>query len=270
MSVTVREFTSALEAVAPPALAEPWDSVGLQVGDPDAPLATVMLAVDATLSLVTQAVAAHCRLLVVHHPLLFAPLRAVTARDPVSDVVAELIRQGVALYAAHTNLDVAPRVGTAAALAAALGLQEPRVLRAGCAGAGGFGGEPTGAGRLGRVAAMPLATLAATVGATLGREAVSLHGDPTRLVTSVAAMPGSGGDGLAEAASVGAEVIVTGELKHHELLEAGQRGVAVILAGHLHTERPVLPALQKHLQPLFPGVRVQIANESWPETHVHC
>lgn len=268
-SFSIASVTAEVERVAPLALAEPWDSVGLQIGDRDAAVDGILLAVDATMDVVAQAVQGGHQLLLAHHPLLFSPLTSILSGDPIADVASELIRRDVAFYAAHTNLDVASPLGTAVALAEALGLAETTSLRCGCAGAAGADGEPTGAGRL---ADLPEATTAQALSQSVARRLavpnVRLYGDPAAQITRVAMIPGSGGDGLAEAAAAGAGAVITGELKHHELLEARHRGLVVILAGHLHSERPVLGVLQRHLQARLPGLRVEVAREDWPQTTI--
>lgn len=262
MPTTVNTLISALEAVAPPALAESWDHVGLQVGAPLAPVSTVLLTVDCTPEVVAQATARGAQLIVAHHPLLFSPLSEILVGEPVAEVVYALIRAGLGLYAAHTNLDVAPEIGTAAALAAVLGLVDPQPLAAGCA-------EGLGAGRVGALPEpLTAGALAAQVCRQLQAPAVTLHGLAETTVTRLAAIPGAGGEGLAEAAAVGAQVLVTGELKHHELLAARARGLTVILAGHAQTERPVLPRLQDYLTRTLPGLTVECAEENRPQSTV--
>ncbi|MGE5531237.1 MAG: Nif3-like dinuclear metal center hexameric protein, partial [Bacteroidota bacterium] len=257
-----QSISAAIEAIAPLSTAEPWDAVGLQVGDPQDEVYGLLLAVDATLEMVARASDVGAQMLVVHHPLLFSPLSTVIAGDPIADVTAELIRGRISLYAAHTNLDVAPRLGTAAALAEVLELQDPRVLSAGMT---ATGVETVGAGRIGTVSATTAGAFAARVASTLGAPATRIFGDPDAAVARIAVIPGSGGGGIAEARASGAELLVTGELKHHELLEARARGLVVVLAGHLQTERPVLPLLQRHLSETLPGLEVTVHDAIWPE-----
>jgi putative NIF3 family GTP cyclohydrolase 1 type 2 len=143
------------------------------------------------------------------------------------------------------------------------------VLSCGCSGATRPQGESVGAGRMGRLR-RPLAAreLAELVRRELQCEWVCLYEEAQAPIECIAAVPGVGGDGLAEAAAAGAQAIVTGELKHHELLEARARGLTVILAGHLHSERPVLPKLEEYLCRSFPGLTISIAAEEWPHTIV--
>jgi dinuclear metal center YbgI/SA1388 family protein len=262
MPLTVQSVSAAIEAIAPVSLAAPWDAVGLQVGDPADEVTGLLLAVDATLEAVAQASDVGAQMLVVHHPLLFSPLERVVAGDPTADVTAGLIRRGISLYAAHTNLDVAAHLGTAAALAEVLELQEPRVLSAGMT---ATNVEIVGAGRIGAVTATTAGVFAARVASTLRAPATRLFGNPDAAVGRVAVIPGSGGGGIAEARAFGADLLVTGELKHHELLEARARGLVVVLAGHLQTERAVLPLLQRHLSQTLPELEITIHDEIWPE-----
>ena len=106
-TVRVQDLLGLLHGLYPPELAEEWDNVGLQVGDPAAPVERVLVALDPGLAAVAAASRQGAQLLVTHHPLLFKPLRRLTTDDPVGRVVWQAVRDGVAIVSAHTNLDVA-------------------------------------------------------------------------------------------------------------------------------------------------------------------
>ena len=125
---TVREVTGWLEAAYPPHLAEDWDRVGLAVGDPDAEVTHVHLAVDVTDAVIAEAVEVGAQLLVTHHPLMLRGIHAVRTDQPKGRLVAALLRAGIAQFAAHTNADAAPE-GVAEALASVCGLTDLRPLR---------------------------------------------------------------------------------------------------------------------------------------------
>lgn len=103
----VQDLLGLVHGLFPPELAEEWDNVGLQVGDPTATVARVLVALDPSAAAVAAAAAQGAQLLITHHPLLFKPLRRLTPDDPVGRVVWQAVRNGVAIIAAHTNLDVA-------------------------------------------------------------------------------------------------------------------------------------------------------------------
>lgn len=105
--ITVGDIRSVLERAYPPALAESWDHVGLLAGDPSDPVETVAFALDCTERTARAAIEAGAQLLVVHHPFLLRGVNSVAADTPKGQVLHQLIRNGVALFAAHTNADCA-------------------------------------------------------------------------------------------------------------------------------------------------------------------
>lgn len=108
IGLVVFDVVNWLERLAPPHLAESWDAVGLQVGDGWAPVRRVLTALTVTPDVVRQARELEADLIVAHHPLLFRPLKAVSFTSRTGAVLASLIKEGIALYVAHTNLDAAP------------------------------------------------------------------------------------------------------------------------------------------------------------------
>ncbi|MCM3883788.1 Nif3-like dinuclear metal center hexameric protein, partial [Frankia sp. R82] len=151
-TATVRDCVAVLEGVYPPSWAASWDAVGLVVGNPDAPVESVLFAVDPTSEVAAEA-ARSASLLITHHPLFLRGVHGVAETSPGGRVVATLVRAGVALFTAHTNADVAAP-GVSDALAAAFGLRDVRPLEplhaaeawaaaeAGAAGAAADGGDP--------------------------------------------------------------------------------------------------------------------------------
>lgn len=124
---TVSNIAGIIEELAPLAWAESWDNVGLQVGDPDRPAGRVLVALELTGGVVEEAVAAQANLIVVHHPAIFKPLKALRFDTPGGHRLERLIQAGIGVYAAHTNLDQAPGC-TNDTLAAAAGLENYQVL----------------------------------------------------------------------------------------------------------------------------------------------
>jgi dinuclear metal center YbgI/SA1388 family protein len=226
------EVISAIERRYDPSSAAQWDAVGLVCGDPAADVSRIHLAVDPVEIVVDEAIARGAQLLLTHHPLFLGGTESVAATTAKGRVVYRLITNGVALYVAHTNADVA-QPGVSDALADLLGLREVRLIEA---------AEERGLGRIG-VLAEPVtlrefvAAAARVLPAT--RWGLRAAGDPDRLVATVAVCGGSGGD-LAEAAAAGgADVLLTSDLKHHRTSEAvADLGIALVDAAHWATEQP--------------------------------
>ena len=119
----IQDLVGLVHKLYAPELAEDWDNVGLQVGDPGAPLKRVMVSLDPGLSAVQAAHDASAQALVTHHPLLFHPIKRLTPEGAVGQVLWAAMRDGVAIISAHTNLDCAVD-GLNSWLAMRLGVQQ--------------------------------------------------------------------------------------------------------------------------------------------------
>ncbi|MBP1822202.1 Nif3-like dinuclear metal center hexameric protein [Mycobacterium sp. OAE908] len=133
MSVPLSEIIGLLDAAYPPRLAADWDSVGLVCGDPDEPVETVTVAVDATAAVVAEV--PDRGMLLAHHPLLLRGVDTVAASTAKGALLHQMIRTGRALFTAHTNADAAAP-GVSDALADVLGLTVEEVLEPISVGAG--------------------------------------------------------------------------------------------------------------------------------------
>jgi dinuclear metal center YbgI/SA1388 family protein len=126
--VRVAHIAEAVERIAPPSLAEGWDNCGLQVGDPAAEAGRALVALTPLPEVFDEAEEKGADFLLLHHPLIFDPLKAIETTSYPGDLLARAIRNDIAVYAAHTSYDAAPE-GVSVALSEALGLRGPsRVL----------------------------------------------------------------------------------------------------------------------------------------------
>ena len=248
--VTVGDVAAALDALAPFDTQMEWDNCGLLVGDPRREVAKILVALDATNEVIRRAAGEGAQAVVAHHPVIFHPAKRFLAGDPAYEAAAA----GVAVLAAHTCYDMAPR-GINFALASALGLRDARPLWQEGARSLGLAGELP----------RPMAPeeLAAWVEKALGlpagfvRYRLSLgegrEGEPLR---RAAVCGGAGGDYLEEAAALGCDCYITGDVRHHEFLEARRRGILLMDAGHHATENIAMAQLRGQLEEALPGVEV--------------
>ncbi len=125
---TVQDIIDAIDAIAPPKLALEKDPIGLHAGDRKNPVRRLALALDASLPTIAAARKISADMLVVHHPRFYGGLRTLASDDPNGRRAAAILEAGLAVYSAHTNLDMAPG-GTNDLLATAAGLVEPRVVK---------------------------------------------------------------------------------------------------------------------------------------------
>jgi dinuclear metal center YbgI/SA1388 family protein len=262
---TVGDLVAALERRYPPAWAQDWDRVGLVLGEPDAPVNRVLCVVDCVPETVAEALAEQADLIVAHHPLLLRGVSSVAPTTYKGRIVHDLIRNGVALYVAHTNADVA-NPGVSDALAARLGLRTLRPLSA-------LADDPTlGLGRIGELPTpLTLADLTEVAARALPATAwgVRAAGEPDRVVRTVAVCGGSGDSLLATAAAAGADAFLTADLRHHPASEhlAGG-GPALLDAAHWATERPWLDELAGWLGGTF-GLAVVVSDRDTDPWTLH-
>lgn len=127
MEVRVKDLMKLMDAWAPPKLAESWDHPGLQVGDPEHIVRSVLVSLDLTREAVRYAKAKGISMVVSHHPFLFRPLKTLDLQTEKGQIIADLITGQISAFAAHTNLDTADG-GVNDALADALGLENRKGL----------------------------------------------------------------------------------------------------------------------------------------------
>lgn len=237
--MTVGEVYAFLQHRAPFETAEAYDNAGLLVGSAEMPADRILVTLDITPAAVRAAAERDAGLIVSHHPVIFHPLRRLSA-DSVPFLLAS---NRIAAICAHTNLDRAAG-GVNDLLATALGLS-------------GVQSAPDGICRIGTLPRpMSPEDFAAYVGGRLGTPVRMREGDT--LLERVAVCGGAGGDFLISLLQEGgAGAAVTGELKHHEWL-ALPSGVTVVEAGHYHTEICMAEGMARWLREAFPSAEVTV------------
>jgi len=251
MTPTVCEIWNVLSKWAPPELAEQWDNIGLQVGDPDAPVQRLIVALDATENVLEAAAVRQAQMVLTHHPLLFRPVSSFDISKQIPRLLAGFLRKDIALAAAHTNLD-STIGGVSDLLANALGLSDVKPLHT---------SEPNppsvGLGRIGNLPySCKLSEIMHKISSMLRNPGLLVVGHPEQMITRIALCGGSGSDLWPMAVNEDADLFLSAEIKHHIAREAEQMGKAVIDAGHFYTEWPIVPAMAKYM-------KQQASNEGW-------
>jgi dinuclear metal center YbgI/SA1388 family protein len=255
----VDDACAALAQIAPLDLAQSWDNVGLLAGDRRAPVRRLLLCIDMMPAVVREAKRRRADLVVAYHPPLFRPIsRLVAPSEKMETGVLQCIAMGAAVYAMHTALDAAD-AGANDVLAKLVGLSDleplPAVEVAPATGAL----EPC-IGRVGRFgSSTTLAKLAAKLLRRLGAPCVSIVGAPEQRLRRGIVVVGAAGSLPFQAELGKGDVVVTGELRHHDALRLQRNGACAIALSHWSSERPVLESVAERLTALLPGVRVRIS-----------
>jgi dinuclear metal center YbgI/SA1388 family protein len=124
----ISEVTRHLQSLAPLAYQESYDNAGLITGNPNWPVKGILVTLDCTEAVVDEAIQNGCNLIVAHHPILFRPIKKITGSNYVERTIIKAIKNDIAIYASHTNLDNVQH-GVNKMIADKLGLQNVRVLQ---------------------------------------------------------------------------------------------------------------------------------------------
>ncbi|MFZ5645405.1 MAG: Nif3-like dinuclear metal center hexameric protein [Bacillota bacterium] len=128
MQARCRLIFELIEHLSPPDLAEEWDNCGIQAGDPDKTVERVLVALDMDEAVLSEARKKGANLVITHHPLILKGIRQIREDRQPGRLLSEIIRAGITVYSAHTNLDSAEQ-GVNEVLAGKLGLLDTRVLK---------------------------------------------------------------------------------------------------------------------------------------------
>lgn len=254
----VKEIAQILEEQSPASYALAWDNVGLLAGDPDQEVKKIYLALDATDETVEEAAGMKADLLVTHHPLIFSGMKRITADDFVGRRLLRLIQNGISYYAMHTNFDIK---GMAELSAAMIGLSDVRVLDV----TASFDGREEGIGRVGLLSLpMTLECCAQFIKSVFSLPSVRFFGNPDRLLTRAAICPGSGKSEIGNAISHGADVLITGDIGHHDGIDALAQGLCIIDAGHYGLEHIFIRYMEKYLMNRCSGLEIAAQKIRFP------
>lgn len=239
------DFTAVMEQIAPRDLALEFDNPGLLIEPDHEDIVNVLVALDCTKAVAEEAIIWGADLVVTHHPLFFHPVKHMAYSDPATRAACMLIRNGIGLFSAHTNLDAA-RGGVNDTLCSMFGICDAIPF-------------DEGVGRVGTLKTPETLSVFAKRAETLLDTKALVTGDLDAQISRVAVMGGSGGDSIALAAAQGAEVLLTGEVKHSDAIDAMTLGLSLVVAGHYETEAIVLAPLIKRLQNDCFGVQYSLS-----------
>jgi len=228
----LKTFIQALEEIAPPELAEEWDNTGLLIEPLKArDIQKILLTIDLTEAVAREAVRKKVDAIVTYHPLFFGGFQTLEKSNPQARVAMRLIQNDIAVYSPHTALDAAPG-GVNDWLADALGDGELY-----CA-------ETGGARIVELLSPVKLPTLGKRVKGNLMLHHIKTATASDKPIKTIALCAGAGIEALND---IKADCYLTGEMKHHDVLGAKEKGISVILCGHTETERGYLKILRRLL-----------------------
>lgn len=254
MAVKVIDVYRALDEWAPFGSAESNDNVGLLVGDSNAEVTGILLALDLTIEVIAQAKELGYNLVVTHHPVIYGRFGEMSDSHATGRLVYQAARAGLSVICAHTNVDAAEG-GVTDALVEALGFTDV---------------SKVDSNPMLRICRLPremtINELARHFKSAVNAGAVQICGKAPEQIRKVVLLGGMGGALMDEAMASGADVYMLGELNHHQGLYMQVMGGCALTAGHYETEVPVLKKIQLYLQNRLFHVKY---NDSIKVTDIH-
>lgn len=228
---TVGDVCAVIEKFAPLSLQEPYDNAGLILGNKEQAVTGVLIALDATLDVIDEAIRLGYNMIVTHHPFIFKGLKTITGKNHTENCLIKAIRNDIAIYAGHTNVD-SVRGGVNERMAEKLGLIQTSILvpvhSSNC---------DCGLGMVGLLPECISETdFLALVKKTFRCDRIRFSALTGKSIHKVALCGGSGSEFLENALSMGADAYLTGEAKYHEFFTHASE-ILLVDAGHYETEQ---------------------------------
>ena len=123
----IKDITNYLESLAPLSSQESYDNAGLICGQPQTEITNTLISLDCTEEIIEEAIKRNCNLVISHHPIVFRGLKSLTGKNYVERTIIKAIKNDIAIYAIHTNLDNYLK-GVNYKIANLLGIKQPRIL----------------------------------------------------------------------------------------------------------------------------------------------
>lgn len=249
----VKEIYDYIDKIAPFKTAVKYDNSGIQIGDKKTEVNSVMFAIDITHDVIDEAVEKQCELIITHHPVIFEPLYNVKK----GSVVYRLIENNLCVISAHTNLDMA-KGGVTDIMLDMLGLTGTEVLEV-------IYEEKKTVTGFGKVCdldkVMSVEELCELTKTAFGVKCLR-YTDSGKQIERVAVCSGAGGSNIGLAIEKGCDAYITGDVKHSQFIEAKNKGLTLIDAGHFYTESIFAHSLFKFMKVHFPKLRLIVADSN--------
>lgn len=251
MAILFRQIIEYMEKLADPKLAEDYDNVGIMLGSKDKEVKRILVCLNVSDEIVDHAVKNDVQMILSHHPLIFKKMACINTDTPKGRIIAKLLNNGICVYSAHTNLDAAEG-GINDMLAFELELKDTMRFR--------HSNDPS-APLLARAGSlktgMSLVEFISFVKTRLKTKYVRVIGGHDNMVINRAAVFCGSFDGdLQLYKDSGAQVLVTGDVKYHDALDAVDLNFCIIDAGHFNTEKIFAPHLAKSISKEFPEIDI--------------
>ncbi|OOM81559.1 Nif3-like dinuclear metal center hexameric protein [Clostridium sp. BL-8] len=254
---TVSNIIREIEEFAPKFLKEDYDNVGLMVGDENKIVKKVLLGLDCTNEVIKEAIELDADLILTHHPLLFKRPKSIVKGDLTGEKVITLIKEDIALYSCHTNLD-STNGGINDTIVKMLGFTSEGIIEVNES----RNYKDCGIGRIVKLKnEASFSDIIELVKHNLGVGHMRVVRGSDKVKT-LAIINGSGQDLFYKAKNLGANCIITGDTTYHFASDFKELGISIIDAGHFCTEYLVFLKVLEFLKEIFKDVEFLTSKKS--------
>jgi dinuclear metal center YbgI/SA1388 family protein len=255
----IHEIISILESWAPPIYQESYDNSGLLVGDSNVEVTKALITLDCTEAVIDEAIQEQCNLIIAHHPIIFSGLKQIIGQNYVERTILKAIKNDIAIYAIHTNLDNIAS-GVNSMISARIGLQNTKILSPKQSIDQNLDNQIVGSGMIGDLKEeMSLKEFLQFLKIQFDLKAIK-YTEFSKKIKRVAVCGGSGSFLRLDAYANNADAFITSDFKYHEWFDSeGQ--MSYIDIGHYESERftkeLIYDYLKKnalHLHPQISGI----------------
>ncbi|MDX8335269.1 MULTISPECIES: Nif3-like dinuclear metal center hexameric protein [Cetobacterium] len=227
------KLISFLEDKFPAFLSEEWDNVGLLVGKRDLKINGILLSLDITEKVIDKAIECGANLIITHHPMIFKPMKNITTDSLTGKKIIRLIENGISVYSMHTNLDSGKNGLNDFLGENILGFKNGKILDS-----IEKNGREFGIGRVYKLEnILTIENLSQLLKEKLKLNSINIvKSNEEKEIKKVALISGAGASYWRKAKKLGAQVLITGDVKYHEAMDAKEENFSLIDIGHFESE----------------------------------
>ena len=230
-----------LNTWAMPELIDSWDNTGFQIGNDNKKVEKILISLDLDNQAIDYSLENNIDMIISHHPIIFSPLKDVTNKSYIGNIILKCIKNDIVVYNGHSNLDLAvggvnDELSDIFCLENAEPLEINKIDK---------DNNIYGYGRVGDVENFKIKEFLELVKAKLAVDYIKVYGDLSdRVIKRVAVLGGSGASFIKSAKEKGADLIITSDIKYHDAQLSEQLDIIIVDAGHFHTEKVILPKIR--------------------------
>lgn len=257
----LRELLKSVKKYYPEFLQYDWDNSGLNIGDLESEVSKVLTTLEVTKSTIEEAIDNNVDLIISHHPFLFSKINAITTDEDKGKLIYKLIHNNISVYCMHTSYDVAID-GLNDVFLDKIGIENIGILDEIGSSPDYRNGEVYGLGRVGKLnEPVKVVDFIGYLKEKLNLKSARFIGNSETIVEKIAVVTGSGAEYFSEIKNTDIDLLITGDMKYHQAVDATELGVCVVDLGHFGTEYIFADSMKVFLEEKIPGIEVIKSNK---------